>query len=837
MDRARWTRIQELFHAARELPPAAQAAFLNEACGQDRELQTELSTLLDADHRGEEVDSLADNWLSPLADGPEMPSLIGQKVGPFQVIRHLGQGGMATVYLAERADGEFEQQVALKVLRRDHQDLVRRFHHERRILASLVHPHIARLLDGGTLDDGSPYLVMEYVDGEAIDIWADQHQGRVDLVVDLFLQICTAVEFAHRNLIIHRDLKPGNILVDQEGRVHLLDFGIAKLLADDAPEITRPFAVVLTPEYASPEQMQGGNITTATDVYTLGLVLYRLLSGKSAQPTSGDTDQELRRRVCEVDPLPASQICGEPSLARRLQGDLDTIVARALAKDPGRRYGTVAELAADLRRWREGRPVLARPDSWTYRAGKFFRRNRIAVAAALVTVIALMGGLGSTLWQAREAEKERDLARQAATRSDLVTRFMVQLFEAADPQLAEGDTLTARQVLDRGHRRIQDDLRNQPLVRAALLQAMGEAYLNLGLHPQADSLLHESHALVSGIGAVDSLKLAATLESLGRLSEAQGDWQQAAEHFARVLGMRQRLQPREFGLAAITWNNLGSAMLAGGQPDSALTCFEAALAGHEASSSASAGELSLVMTNLASLYSRQGQGDQAIGLFVRADSLMRGGGRSRANHPQRANMLSNWGVALYRLGDLEGAGSRITEALALWRRVLGENHPQVGRGENNLAAILEKQGKDEEAEPHYRESLRIKRMSLGARHPSVASTLNNLALLVQRRGDFDESEILLTESLAIREESLPADHPQIARGWYNLARLYHDTDRPTLAEPLYRQALELRQRVLGPENRETLDAAQSLAGLLRDLGRIPEAREIEEQYGLEVLES
>lgn len=830
MDRERWGRLQDIFLAARQLQGAARQRHLAAACGDDEALREEVLSLLNADGRSGEVDDMVSSWLAPLADLPEQPSLAGTRLGPYVVAEEIGRGGMACVYRAERDDGQFTQTVAIKVLLRHHGDLAQRFLYERQVLARLDHPSIARLIDGGALADGSPYLVMEHVVGSPIDRWVDERRPGVRDTVRLFLQVCDAVQFAHRNLVIHRDLKPGNIMVTDDGHVRLLDFGIAKLLADEGPGLTRPFASILTPEYASPEQVQGGAVTTATDVYALGLVLHRLLCGVPAQPARNLTDAEIRRRVTEEALTAPSRAVADPRRARELRGDLDVIVARAAAKDPERRYGSPLEFADDLRRWLDGRPVHARPDGPGYRLRKFVRRHRAGVAAGSLAVLALLVGLGSTLWQARAAARERDVARVAAEQSAEVTRFMVGLFEAADPLVVGKDTLSARQVLDSGRRRLATDLAEQPKVRAALLMAMGESYLNLGLLDRADSLLNEAFALTVATAADDSLALAAALEGLARSDEASGRPAAAADRYGQVLGIRlRRLGPRH-PQTATTWNNLGSAMMGLGRADSAVVCLAAALAVRQSAPGTAPLELAVVQGNLAAASGRLGQWSRSDSLFAAADQVYLDAGLD--NHLERANLLGNWGVMLLRSGDAEGAATRVAAAVAAWRQVVGGDHPKVGIQENNLAAILERQGRDEEAEPHYREALRIKRLAMGSDHPSTASTLNNLALLVQRRGQLAAAEAMLLESLGIRERSLPPDHPDLARAWHNLARLFHDSGRNADAEANYRLALDLRARVQGDRDQETVGTAQSLAALLLDAGRFAEARELETRFGL-----
>ncbi|HPF70000.1 MAG TPA: serine/threonine-protein kinase [Candidatus Krumholzibacteria bacterium] len=830
MDAARWAEVQRIFLEACERPVAEREAYAAAACGDDEALRREVLSLLEADGKADAVDAFADSWLAPLAAGAEGPSLVGADIGPYRVTGEVGRGGMARVYRAERADGQFQQQVAVKVLRRDHGELVRRFVHERRVLARLEHPHIARLIDGGALPDGSPYLVMEYVDGQTIDAWVDARRPDVRATVALVLQVCEAVQFAHRSLVVHRDLKPGNILVTAEGRVRLLDFGIAKLLEDDAPQLTRPFAQVLTPEYASPEQMRGEDITTSTDVYALGLVLYRLLTGVAAQPAAGLSDAEIRRRIVEVEPPLPSRAVADAERARALRGDLDTIVMRALAKDAQRRYGSALELADDLRRWQQGRPVKARPDGRRYRLGKFIGRHRVGVAAGAIAVLSLVAGLAGTLWQASEAARERDAAESAALRATQVSRFMVELFEAADPLVAGGDTLTARQLLDRGSERLAASLDDQPAVRAALLRTMGESYLNLGLLDRADSLLHAAYDLGQAGAFGDSLDVAAARDGLARLDEARGRPAEAAAGYGEVLAVRRRQAPGEAELLASSWNNLGSALMGLARPDSAIACFSEAVRLRDAAGSDPL-DRAVTMANLAAALGRTGAVERADSLFAAADSLMRRAGA--AQHPQRANLLSNWGVMTMRRGDLPAAGERMAEALMVWRHVLGDSHPQVAIAENNLASLLERQGELDDAEAHYREALRIKRLALGGEHLSTARTLNNLALLLQRRGDLAAAEALLRESAGIRERTLPADHPEAARGWYNLARLLHDTGRDAEAEGLYRKALEARAQVLGDDHAETRATAESLAALLAGLGRLDEARALEDRFGLQ----
>ncbi len=404
MSRERFQRCEELFHAALPLGEQERDALLRDGCAGDSELRAEVERLL-ADH-GLAGDFISSPALLSTGPGQTDPSWVGRLVGPYKVVREIGRGGMGAVYLAERADGQYEQRVALKVIKRgmDTDQVLARFRAERQILASLDHPNIARLLDGGSTDEGVPFFAMEYIEGEAIDTWAEGHSLSVEQRLQLFLQVCAAVSYAHQRLVVHRDIKPLNILVTEAGVPKLLDFGIAKVLhqGDEATSTVTGMRV-LTPEYASPEQIEGLHATTVSDVYALSVVLYELLTGRSPYRVRSRTPLEVVEAVRTTDPERPSAVGSTEKLRRRLRGDLDTILLTALRKEPERRYQSVEQFAGDVRRHLDGLPVRARPDTFGYRAGKFVRRHRVPVAAGLLLALALLGGTVATAWQAREA--------------------------------------------------------------------------------------------------------------------------------------------------------------------------------------------------------------------------------------------------------------------------------------------------------------------------------------------------------------------------------------------------------------------------------------------------
>jgi tetratricopeptide (TPR) repeat protein len=418
-------RLKEIFHSARELPRAERDAFLIGACGGDVQLRREIDALLESDRAAD--DFIADPPARLVADAfssdSHIPSEAGRMIGQYKLLECIGSGGMGAVYLAERADQQFQMQVAIKLIKRgmDTDSVLRRFQHERQILASLEHPNIARLLDGGTTDDGLPYFVMEYIKGERIDHYAEQRSLSITARLELFRQVCGAVSYAHQNLVVHRDLKPSNVLVTPEGVPKLLDFGIAKIIqAGDGAETLATITAMpaMTPEYASPEQIEGTHATTLSDVYSLGAVLYELLSGRPPYRLQNRSSQEIAKAITTTQLEKPSAKVSRAEDARRLRGDLDNIVLMAMRRDTARRYRSVEQFSEDIRRHLTGRPVIARADTLSYRAGKFWRRNKLGIAAAVLLLLTLIGGIVATARQAHRARLQEKRARVEQARAE-----------------------------------------------------------------------------------------------------------------------------------------------------------------------------------------------------------------------------------------------------------------------------------------------------------------------------------------------------------------------------------------------------------------------------------
>ncbi|UCC83771.1 MAG: serine/threonine protein kinase [Gemmatimonadota bacterium] len=842
----RLQQIQELFWQALEREPTERASFLAGLRAEDPDLADDVESLLAADlEAGDFLDGPPSELLAAFeryARGLEA----GDRIGPYAILKRLGRGGMGSVYLAERADAEYRKQVAIKIVRpgMDTEEILHRFWRERQILANLEHPNIARLLDGGTTPDGHPYLVMEYVDGEPIQRYCDGRRLSVDERLRLFVTVCGAVEHAHRNLVVHRDLKPGNILVTAGGVPKLLDFGIAKLLAplEDSPDTTatRTGLRPMSPVYASPEQVKGGPITTSTDVYSLGLVLYELLTGLRPQTLEGLSFAEIERAVCEREPerpstaigrlnsrtpgeggptletIAAARSASPDKLRRRLIGDLDNIVMRALNKEPGRRYRSVEELADDIRRHLGGFPVRARPETLRYRAAKFVRRHRVGVAAAALVAVTLVAGMAGTLWQARRATSERDRARTEAETAQQVAGFLTDLFQASDPTEALGDTIPVREILERGRRRISETLQEQPEVRATMLTVLGRVYGSLGRYADARALVEEALELRRQAYGTPDPRVAETLETLGfvlrdgrNTEEAKPVWEEALL-LRRLLAASRRDDPDgELQIAADAFS-LGYVMRDLGEPDSAETLLSEALEIRRRIQGEDHLDVILAMGGLAYVMRVQGKLDEAEALYREVLASQRALGDSgRAWLPPTLNNLA---YVLRLKEDYAAAESLYREALSVHQSLYGEAHHRHNMFLNNLASVLDYQGKYDEVEAVLREALRLERTHRPMGDWRLVSTLvNGLGRFLSERGRCAEAEPLLREALEIIH-NLPSGHRWTSEAQSMLGACLGELGRFAEAEPLLIQGYD---GLSAPGGVQTGSAETALERLLR----------------------
>jgi serine/threonine-protein kinase len=805
--------IERLFHAALALPAAERAVLLQRAAPT---LSAAVQALLRADEK-------ATGFLET-AEGPTA----GARVGCYRLVRKLGEGGAGSVYLAERADQEVRQQVAIKLLRPGvgSKQILHRFRQERQILASLSHPNIARLLDAGTTEACAPYFVMEYVDGEPLDRWWRNGGLPLERKLELFRTVCQTVHAAHQSLVVHRDLKPSNILVDRSGAPRLVDFGIAKLLAP-APagaEATTAFLRMMTPQYASPEQVQGRRLGTASDVYSLGVVLYELLTGDPPYVINELSLPSIERVVCTAVPLPPSQLLR----ARRrppLPRDLDNVVLMALRKEPGRRYSSAQELAEDLRSCMEQRPVIARSDTFRYRASSFLRRNTAAAAAALLVLCSLLAGGVATFWEWRHAVAQHAQAEAQRARVEKTLAFLLELFKLPEGRV-QREPVSARELLDRAAKRLHGSEERDPAVRAMLEQTLGRIYGNLGAYRESGELLAEAvkareHASSPPLELADSLfELGKVRQDLGRPAEATALLQRALAIRTQQLGADDLRVADVLRLLAEVDAYLDLRAEAEAAARRALQIRVRHLAKRDPA-------VADALLGLASVLSTGGRSDEAEPLLLRVLEIRRADPGDRGmDLAETLNLLS---LNYLNQGRYLEAERALDEALALYERALGPQHPKVEDVKSIRIAIWRQLGRYQEAEELARKSLRARRASHGDEHPALDNALGLLAAVLLERGKLDEAQRLAAEALAMRERAYGPVHGSVASTRAILGDIALARGDLRSAEEQYRRALQVWRRTLGDDNPSLAQAMRGLSAALMASGQVAEARAWAEQ--------
>ena len=876
----RWCELKELLDELWALAPVDHDAWLDEHC-KDPEIRAQAEALLvAAEDAADYLERLASD-IGVARDEESAPAdLSGRIVGHYRLLEPLGRGGMGVIYLAERADGAFEQCVAVKLLAMGlaGPEGHRRFLAERQILAGLEHPAIARLLDGGVTEDGTPYFVMERVEGERIDLWCDARHLRVRERIELLCRVCEAVEYAHRRLIVHRDLKPANVLITGAAEPKLLDFGVAKLLTEGDSHLTRTCgAVPLTPSWAAPEQLEGGTVTTATDTWALGALAYYLLVGVPPHDIEDRTHDDIRRQL-HVGPTAASirlaslpeaaqaRIAGARGssageLRRRLSGDLDAILIRALSFEPEHRYGSAGELAAEFERYVQGRPVQARAPSFGYRMGRFARRNRVAVAVTALVAASLLLGTAVALWQAREAATELDHAEEQRLRAEQVTGFLRDLFKASDPVRAQGRDITARELLDQGARQLQFAFAGSPELRAEMMVLLGSLYYDLGEYESARPLLEQGLAAAEDIGeldiVVDALHAVARLDldtahyeqALAALEDAEKRLSQAGlvpggSHAAlmpaltsTLIGMgrfREAVERGEAALAAARADmelspkslfdylmGCAEALLRAEQSDRAEELLREAMALELEADDIATRKLSLRL-RLAVALERNGELEEALALQRQVlDTVEQ---LYSPLHAWRAEQLRNTAVILAGLGRYEEVERAARQALEIYEAIDPEGqshhraylHNLLG-GANRFAERYEK------AEQHYMQARQLAIAHFGRNEPFHALVLSNLGVLLRLSGRHQESEQALAEALDAYRSVLGPDSAMVGRCLAYLAELRLDQGRPGEAVELANDALDLYRRTGYEGPNFSIQALVIRARALDRLGRPEDA--------------
>jgi len=859
----RWQRVESLFGELIALDATERQRRLSVIGAEDAQLRSSVESLLASDARSEDrlaeaIGAAAESLLESHQD-----RLLGKTVGDYRVTAILGHGGTSTVYCGEGPTAKHPPRVALKVLHQAalHPRMRSRLHSERQILGALDHAYIAQLLGSGDLEDGTPYLMVEYVDGEPLHEYCDRQTLSLRERLELFVKICEAVQFAHRNLVVHRDIKPANILIERKGTPKLLDFGIAKLLAPESLAhtlaVTRLQERIMTPENAAPEQVLGRPITTATDIYALGVLLYQLLSGRSPYRLTSFSQLQLERAICMDDPVRPSQmviskLSGESEADRNriagrrgltpaklraeLSGDLDAIVAMAMRKEPERRYPSAQALAEDVLRHLSRRPVTARQGDWRYHAVKFARRNYVAVLVVLSIVAGLMAAAGLTLWENHRIALARDAAAQERDRAQQVSAFLVDVFSQADPFKAQGHETTAKDLLDRGAQKIVGNLSLHPEVRAELLESIGLAYRRQGLSDSAVGLLEQAVQIRRQQQPVDNRRLAAALANLADALGDAGRLPSAEASLVQALALMHREDDADALETEDILTQYGHLALDGeSQPEKALNLFNQALAIANAHPEFPALQRGAIMNGLATTALWDGNFQLAEGYQREALAIVEA--NTAHDYPDRAVLMASFGFTLAKLGKYAEAERNLREALDIDKRVFGPDDRHIAAIQSTFGDVYAHQGDLPRAIEAATEAVTISTQSYGKSHYLTGWYLEGLGRLYLKSGNVAAAEANLRDALAIYAASLPARHLYNAGAHGELGEIYLKKGDLPAAETEMRTSLDMTRALMGEDNWRTARAKAGLGWVLISIGKFSEGEALLRAGQAELLKS
>lgn len=808
-----WEIIKQIFSKAIRLDEAKRTHYIESACKENQELINEIVSLVDSYEETSVLDKSIDSLRNTAFSTTCSDHLNGQMIGKYKLLEEIGCGGMGTVCLAERADGEFNQRVAIKLLRSPFatKNQVDRFKSERQILASLEHDNIARLLDGGVTQGGQPFYVMEFVDGQPIDAYCDEHKLTINQRLELFTHICKAVQYAHRKLVVHRDLKPSNILVTNDGRVKLLDFGIAKVLDHNNPPVSDLIQgnglLPLTPSYSSPEQIHGEAITTSSDIYQLGVVLYELLSGFRPFDVEGHSPSEIEKLICETVPRSPSkhllsnrltikpnsdyikEICKNRGmnlhrLQKKLRGDINTIIMKALRKEPDKRYESAEQFLNDIQRYLNYKPVIAHPTSKIYRTGKFITRNSVEITVAATIILLMIGYLITITWHSQQTQLAFEQAQQEANKSAQVIDFMLGMFEVGDPRINPGQLITANDLLDRGLEEA-NQLQKQPDLQANLYNVIGKVYTSLGQYNEAENVLEKAVEIQRDNFGDTTAETARYMNDLAIAITRQGNYDQAYLLHNEALSILTDLFGEEHPEIANSMSTMGSWI--------PVTGLEKA-------------------TELRQEALRINKNIYGNNHLLTADSYM-AVGRIQRSLAEPQNAIESYG-----------------KAIEIRKKILGDLHPDVAESMIFMADIYRLYKLDlPKAEELYRNALAIQSRALGTDHISQLHGLTGLASLYSESGKFREAEELLLKNVSIRKKVFGEDHPSMAEGLGQLANGYLKSGDAKKAELFYLKSLNLWKNNVGSDHIIVSGALMGLGNALVELGRFDEAENKYEQ--------
>ena len=792
----RASKVREIFFHLVELPEQERMHRLDELCSQDSSL---------SDIRSEINKLLKYDAAEPLDVSPSS-YLVGRTFGNYRITQFLGQGGMGVVYKAERKEGPIQRSVAIKLLSSDlkSEGILRRFKQEQQVLASLNHPLIAQIFDGGTTKEGQPYFVMEYVEGEPIDLYCQRNQLTLNQRLALFTKVAKAVQYAHRNLVVHRDLKPSNILVTQDGNIKLLDFGIAKLLPSNTVRRiveTRSIERLMTPRYAAPEQIKGDNITTATDIYQLGVILYHLLCNRWPYPIRKNSTYEIEKSICEVEPIPPSIAISLPAsigvvegasdgntyaetkhLQKRLRGDLDAIVLKALRKESEKRYSSVEAFIDDIKQFLNVRPVRASRGNTQYRIKKFIYRNRLKVAVFALFVFMVASYTATVSVQAKRIQTE-------AEKSKRVSNFLIELFELSDPYLATREDLSARKLLEQSTKKIEYELSDQPETKAELMTVLGRINNHIGDYQSSKELLYDALEIRRTLPNISTEDKVTTINELAKALSEIGHYAEARSFFEEALSL-VRHDRNSIVIYAEILNNFAVLNHREGNDLEAEQLYRASL------------EIQESLKHSSDLYKWD---------------------ESEYDHPNIATAKSNLALILRSQGRFSEAEFHLREALAMRQRLYGTEHWFVPTTQSILASVLTDLEQYEDADSLFKVSLTMKESLLGSDHPHVAATLSDFGYLLQQTGQLDEAESHYRRALHIRKKSYGEMHNSVATAYYMLGVLLQQKGSYHKAEQAYARLIDIDKKVLGNAHPAVAQDIGQLASLYFDMGRLGEA--------------
>ncbi len=823
-------RLREIrghFEAALDESPADLDAWLRIRIPDDADLRREVAALVAAHHS----DTTLASPIERAVDGDLLLDQAGRSVGPWRIVRLIGAGGMGAVHEAVRSDGDYRMRVAIKLLRRgiESELAVSRFRYERQLLARLKHPNIAALLDGGMTEEGQPYFVMEYVEGEPITTWCESRNASVATRVRLLLQVIAAVQYAHQDLVVHRDLKPGNILVTPDGTVKLLDFGIARLQRDaegiDQLPVTQGAVRAFTPDYASPEQVRGIPVGTASDVYSLGVVMFELLTGRRPFQLHGRLLAEVERTVLnDPPPLPSGAVLPGHGISRReLEGDLDAIILTALRKEPERRYGSMPQFAADLRAWLDGRPVAARPDGGFYRVGKLVRRHRLAFATGVLALGTLLAGALVTRRQAAIASDEQARAQE-------VTSFLTAMLAAPDPGEL-GHDVTMREVLDSAAVRA-DTLSNRPDLEIEIRRLLSGTWLSLGDYDKAIVEAERGLAAARRLASPDPREIPWALARLSTAHEYAGSYLTADSLLSEALALLEKNGRRGAAETADYLDHRGRLRGRLGDPVGAIDPLRRSLQLRQKNEAGNDSAIAYAHHNLAVSLGDAGMNDSADLHFRTA--LMLEERAFNGPHPMTAATYGGLGVVLERLGRLEEADTVLRRGVTMRGELLGTDHPDYAWAVANHADLLMNIGDARQAAERARIALAVRQQGLPDQHPAVAFAMQVLGRALAAMDSTSQGEYWLRESLRLRREHLPEGHWAIASSESVLGYHLAASGKGSEGERLMVAAEATLREARGADSRPTRDARQRLLDYYRSIGNADQAARWEEALGTDL---